>query len=267
MHKIHQLSLMYLASLQYSIFSIMDKQRFIGVALWAIIGYTVVYTESYLYKQPLIIPPTFVYTSQHHFITHKKLCEIVLQHLTSANNSKTMPGKKIQQALYQQSIYIRNAIVYRSIVGKITVLIQTKKPIARVIYDHIPGLYIDDTGTFLPLSSQYTARVLLISGVESKSLKKYIEDKKYFSKLYDLIQMINRHSWWKKQIVQLDIDTKGHIRMYTQISKQHILLGSLEKAKQKLHKLQACYTHILPYKGWNHYKNINLAFEQQVICQ
>ncbi len=65
---------------------------------------------------------------------------------------------------------IKQAEVFMSVNGELSAEIEQKRPIARVNTN--ASYYIDDEGGFMPLSTNYTARVPLVTGnIEKNKLR------------------------------------------------------------------------------------------------
>jgi cell division protein FtsQ len=81
------------------------------------------------------------------------------------------------------------------------------------------------------------------------------------------VMKVNSDPFWKAQIAQLDIDEAGEINIYTQVSKQVVEFGPPIDLDIKLMKLEMFYSDILPFKGWNKYKRVNLTYLDQIVCE
>jgi cell division protein FtsQ len=55
--------------------------------------------------------------------------------------------------------------------------------------------------------------------------------------------------------------------MYPQVGKQYIEFGKAEQIEEKFSKLTIFYQKILPFKGWNTYKRVNLKYFNQIVCE
>ncbi len=243
------------------------KTGLINLSLFFCLLYSIIYTEKKRKYQNMVEPYIIHYPNKNRFVNPNNIKKIIINYLENTNRIEAISGLKIIQILDKKSIYIKKIMVYKNIMGQLRIHIIEKKPIARIIHFDKPDVYIDELGNTLPVSKQYTARVLLIHSKKKVLLQEYVHNKKYFIMLHYLVKFIAENAFWKKQIVQIDIEKQGKILMYTQISKQHIFLGKIEKIEEKFHKLKKCYTHILAKKGWNTYKIINLAYDKQIICQ
>jgi cell division protein FtsQ len=164
--------------------------------------------------------------------------------------------------------FIRNCEVARNLKGELTVDIQQNRPIARIIQRNAPDAYISDDGRILPMSDRFTARVPLIEG---DNLEHYVNNGLLADEegqaLFQLLQYIDNHKFWKAQIAQLNVSRDGNIHLYPQIGRQTIEFGSASDIESKFRKLMIFYKKILPVKGWNNYTRVSLAYQNQIICE
>lgn len=165
--------------------------------------------------------------------------------------------------------FVADCQVSRDLKGNIIVKVKQQLPLARVFRQNTTtrGGYIAENGLILPLSKRYTARVLLMTGAGTEN---FFEND-YFNlpegkELMKMLHFIHEQEFWKAQIVQIDIDQQQNLTLFTQIGNQEILFGKIDDFVGKFQKLQTFYKKIIPAKGWNTYKKINLKFENQIIC-
>lgn len=164
--------------------------------------------------------------------------------------------------------FVRAGIAYTNWKGDLSIEILPRRPIARIIYPCHQSQYIDEDGTLLPLSDQYTARVLLVEVAQPlRGVQKNLREHAYGAALLVLLNYIERDLFWRAQIVHMGIDEEGRIVMHTQISKQRVEFGFPEAIEKKLTKLELFYKQIVPYKGWNTYKRVNVEFDNQIVCE
>ncbi len=164
--------------------------------------------------------------------------------------------------------FVQAAEVYKDLTGNLIAKVQQSMPIARILQTNAPEAYISTEGKILPVSDRYTARVLLVSGDYTQQLMHTgISSSEENLKVFNLIQYINNHEFWKAQIAQIDIGGDGNILLYPQVGKQHIEFGKAEDIEAKFRKLEIFYTKILPFKGWNTYNRVNLEYHNQIVCE
>ncbi len=182
-------------------------------------------------------------------------------------NFKNIDLKNLEKRI-KTNKFIQYCQVSRDQEGELSVQIKQCRPIARIVHRDAPDAYISETGTILPLSERFTARVVLIEGENTyKWLEKDLletEDEKAF---FDLLKYIDTHKFWKAQIAQVFIDNQGMITLYPQVGKQVIEFGTATDIESKFMKLKIFYKKILPVKGWNRYSKISLAYQDQIICE
>lgn len=194
---------------------------------------------------------------------------------------------KIEDLLNRQSS-IRKADVYRIMArkgsgGRITegilrIEIYQRRPIMRIINISGESYYIDDKARVMPLSDKYTAHVPVISGSINESYAKYVNidlskpvsgDRLADSLMWNIYQLgkfIWNHDLWRSQIAQVYVRSDFEIELVPRIGTQTIIFGAADRIEDKFTKLGAIYSHGFNNLGWNTYKEINLKFNNQVIC-
>lgn len=169
--------------------------------------------------------------------------------------------------IVESNKFVRSGVVYKTWKGILRIALFHRKPIARILYPNQVHQYVDEEGVLLPLSGRHTARVLLVEIENLLDVEKRLTESSYGKALLALLNYIDRSPFWRAQIAQLCIDTQGKIVMSTQVGKQYIELGLPEDIEKKLAKLTLFYKQVVPYKGWNTYKRVNLEFERQIVCE
>lgn len=199
---------------------------------------------------------------------HEVLYQLTNQHEIPIRGiaTKDIVTRKIENFIKSHN-FVKEAVVYKNWKGKLKVKIIPRRPIARIIHSDCKDRYIDEAGKQLPLSDKYTARVVVVSGINWGSSGEELTNSTYETAIVKLLHFIDRNPLWRAQIVQIYIDKKGEISMDTQIGKHVIVLGKPENIKNKFAKLKLFYEKVLPSKGWNKYKQINLKFDNQVVCE
>jgi len=165
--------------------------------------------------------------------------------------------------------HILDADLFGDLKGNLIVNVELRRPIARIVQENAPDAYIAEDGVIMPVSENYTSRVVLISGgyvktiLENEDLNKFEAGKQ----LLELIEFVNEDKFWKAQIAQLDINSSGKITIYPQMTGQIVQFGKAEEIESKFKKLMIFYKEILPQRGWTRYERVNLEYEGQVIAE
>ncbi len=165
--------------------------------------------------------------------------------------------------------FVKDAQLYSDLKGNLVVKAELRRPIARLVRNDGPDGYIAEDGTVMPVSDKFTTRVVLISGSYIRGLLaiENLNKTKETKNLLTMLEMIREDDFWRAQIAQLDIDSKGHITMLPQIGGQVIEFGVADNLETKFKKMKIFYKEILPQKGWNTYKRVNLEYEGQIIAE
>jgi cell division protein FtsQ len=164
---------------------------------------------------------------------------------------------------------ISDAQLYSDLKGNLIAKATLRRPIARIVRNDGPDKYIAEDGTIMPVSNKFTARVVLLSGAYARQLSTV----GCVSKLdggADLLMMLNRigeDDFYKAQIAQLDINSKGYISILPQVGNQVIEFGKPIGLELKFKKLKIFYKEILPQMGWNKYQRVNLEYGNQIVAE
>lgn len=165
--------------------------------------------------------------------------------------------------------HIREAELFGDLKGNLIVTIKLRRPIARFTQEDAPDAYLSEEGITMGISEKFTSRVMVISGkfvkhlLEKGDLMKLEEDKK----LMEMITFISEDSFWKAQIAQMDVNGRGEIMIYPQVTGQLVEFGTPDNFEAKFKKLMVFYKEVLPQKGWTRYQRVNLKYEGQVIAE
>jgi cell division protein FtsQ len=190
------------------------------------------------------------------FITYETVNKLLIQNYGELRSQRkeNIILRSLEETLKSNDM-IEDADVFLTIDGKLGASIKQRTPIARV-NDEAVAYYIDVKGDRMPLSSNYSARVPLLSGVKEND----IED------AYKLALLIYNDSFLQKQIIGIEQSSKKEFVLRTRIGNQQIEIGSLDNVKSKFKKLKAFYNKVLKDKTLNKYQIINLIYANQVVC-
>ena len=147
---------------------------------------------------------------------------------------------------------IKKANVYSDWNGKVSIYLEQRQPIVRIQIDK-GGYYLDEDGLKMPLSNQYTARKMLLTG-DINSLNK--------DEIFLISKRIYRDTFLNKQIVQIDVKD-SELSLFNRIGEQ-IEFGKIKNINEKFMKL------MMYYKYGNiknvEYKKINIKYKNQIVC-
>ena len=190
------------------------------------------------------------------FITDETVSKLLIlnQRPVAEQPKEIIDLNELESALNSNPM-IKKAEVFMSVNGELSAEIEQKRPIARVNTN--ASYYIDDEGSFMPLSSNYSARVPLVTGnVKENELETVFQ----FAKAVDEDEFLKKHVIAIRQNDDKTIDFK--LRKSDFI----VHLGTLNKLEKKINNFKAFYQKALKDKILGRYNVVNLKFDKQVIC-
>ncbi len=157
----------------------------------------------------------------------------------------------------EENQLIKKAECYKTPGGTLKIEIFQKVPIMRVIATS-GNYYIDNEGTIMPPSENFSAYLPLVTGNVEKSFAT--------TKLYEFALFLQNNQYWDSQIEQIYVNSNKEIELTSRIGNFQIILGDLDNYKENLEKLKLFYEKGLNEVGWNRYSVINLKYKNQVVC-
>lgn len=185
---------------------------------------------------------------------------------------------QLESIIYQNSS-VKNVEVYKDF-GILTIEIEQRNPILRIINRYNHSFYIDYDGGLMPFSNKYTARVLVANGYinnlyykcNTKDLLKInneedsLKSVNLLNKLFTIAKYIYNDKFLNAQIEQIYINENNEIEMIPKIGSHLIIFGDIYNVVEKFRNLKAFYHHKINSVGWNKYSIINLKYKNQVVC-
>ncbi len=176
---------------------------------------------------------------------------------------------KIELSNVEQKIrdmpQIKNCEMHIDLRGILTIEVEPFLPVARVLRDETQDEYISEEGVFFPTSSNYTARVILLSG-DYFINKTSMTDNKSVS-LLSFLKYVNANPFWKAQLTQVTVDKEENIYIVPLLGEHIINFGNPEEVDAKLRRLKVFYKQIYPVKGWDSFSEVSVAYANQVVCK
>jgi cell division protein FtsQ len=151
---------------------------------------------------------------------------------------------------------IEKSEVFVSIDGVLKAVVKQKTPIARY-FDGDQSFYIDYKGNTMPLSTNFTARVPLVSGEINK---------KNSGELAELFRIIYDDAFLKKNIIGVQIMPNGSLKMVNRNYNFEIDFGGMSRMNAKFNNYKAFFQKAVLDSSLYKYNRIDLRFAQQVVC-
>jgi len=189
-------------------------------------------------------------------------------------NSHTLIGRKLEGIDIQDlenklraNPFIEFAKVYTEMDGVLRVEVSQRQPILRIMNHYDMDFYVDQHGLKIPLSPNFTARVLVANGFIDELFTNHVDSlhTKLAKDLFLTADFIRKDSLWDAQIAQLYVNKDHEIELIPRVGSQRILIGNADSLQVKFANLIAFYKQVLPKVGWDKYSTINIKYSGQVV--
>jgi cell division protein FtsQ len=222
--------------------------------LIALIVIVLVFTEKKQEEKTVKFHQINIEMSEDKFVTK----DIVLQYIEKYNFDNVVPSQfylnDLEEILLKHPA-VKKADVYSNQQGVINIKLQQKKAIVR-IKTTAADYYLDEDGSVMPFSKEYTPRAIVVSGDVNHQ---------HHASIYAFIQIINKSEFWKSQIMQLHF-SDDQVMLIPRVGNQKIHFGMLVNSTEKLANLYQFYKQAMPVKGWQTYSDISLKYNNQIVC-
>ncbi|MBO7115167.1 MAG: cell division protein FtsQ [Bacteroidaceae bacterium] len=162
-----------------------------------------------------------------------------------------------------ESVLLRHPLVgraqcYKTAGDMLRINISGKVPLVRVLNNRGQDFYVDSRGEIL---TQHSLAVQLPVATG------YIDRKFASGDLLDVVNAIDRSEFWKAQVEQINVTREGQIELVPRVGDHLLILGTAQDVEDKLKRLENFYHKGLDNVGWNKYRSISVAYENQVVCK
>ncbi len=175
---------------------------------------------------------------------------------------------------------VKTVKVYSEIGNKWQIKIKLRRPVVRVFNKYGETFYLDEEGETMGTTPTHTARIIVASGEifdrkGSESVTNIINNDSLISirKLDDIYRISSYVCYdplFRSLIGQIYLDKGGNFVLVPLIGDQKIVFGSAnsdKEVKAKFEKLRIFYEEGMPYVGWDTYSEINLKYDEQIVCK
>jgi cell division protein FtsQ len=220
-------------------------------------------------KAEVVCKDVKIYIPGNQYFIDKEQVENIL-HISSY----TLVGRKMEninlhelESKLRANPFVELAKVYADMDGVIRIEIAQRQPILRIMNQFDQDYYVDKNGVKIPLSGNFTARVLVANGYIEEPFGGKIDTMhtQLARDLYRTADYIRKDSLWDAQVAQIYVNEKHEIELIPRVGNQRILLGNADSLDVKFHNLLAFYKQALPQVGWDAYKVINVKYANQII--
>lgn len=153
---------------------------------------------------------------------------------------------------------VESANVFITSKGTVMATVQQREPVLRIISNNEGSFYIDKDRKIMPIASSFAVYVPVATGEIDKEFAK--------NDLYDFAMFLNNNSHWDAWVEQIVVRNGNEVELIPRAGNFRIIMGSLEDYPTKLNKFVRFVDGGLIVLGWNRYSEINLKFDNQVVC-
>ena len=179
---------------------------------------------------------------------------------------------KVEKVVDSRSAVLKSqAYVTRDSMLNITV--TQRKPVVR-FQKKEGGFYADAEGYIFPLQSSYASHVQIIDGAiplaANSGYKGGIEnpdEREWFKKIMNVVNYMEGSKAWKGKIVQIHVLENGELILVPREGNVKFIFGHPHSLEKKFSKMEKYYTTIVPEKGSDRYKTVDVRFDNQIVCK
>lgn len=231
------------------------KLNYIYVFLWgALVFFLMAFAQRRNSNRLLGEVNVYFTNNENLYITSDDVNNLLIQNEVAAGRvAKDSLDLSKVEAILDHHDMIENAEVYMSIDGKMGALITQRQPIARVLGK--PSYYIDRNGKFMPLSSNHSARVPLVTGLGDDQIEE----------AYPLLDYISKDEFLKKNITAVHRNPDGTFQIRVREFDFVVALGRVSGMDRKFSNFKAFYQKAMKDQKLDAYSHVNLRFGNQVV--
>ncbi len=214
----------------------------------------------------------YIYPIDLHFYNRQTVLEVLRKALGS--NQKLIGMEmgdvnvsKLERELKKEPL-LEDAEVFAEMDASLNVKIIQRKPIIRLVRYDGTQYYLDQYGVKMPLSEQFSPRVLVANGNIFERFEK--GDSVYSfvgNQVFKIASYVDNHPFYKALIEQIFVRADNDIVLVPKVGSKFVIFGDAQNIDKKFRKLLVFYREGLNRIGWNTYSSIDVRFEGQVICK
>lgn len=180
--------------------------------------------------------------------------------------------RKVETAVLKRSA-VKNCEAYVGLDSTLHVIVSERRPVIR-FQTPSRGFYADKDGYLFPLQRRAAAFVPVVdgdiplspnSGFKGDVLPK--KEQEWVNRMIALTDRLSDDREWKNFFVQIHVENNGEVTLIPRTGKERFLIGQPVEIDEKLHRIKLYYTSVAPSKDPGYYRNVNVKFEDRIICK
>ena len=193
------------------------------------------------------------FSSETLYTDKKKILENVKQIILTGNHQEI---SSLENELENMS-HIESAEIYFNVNGEIGLSYNEFEPVVRICNSENQSYYLNSNCKRVPLSEEYAPDIILFTGNT-----KNIQDRL----MLNLAKKIHSNKFLKYQVSEVYINELSEAFIIPVVGSHKIKIGSFDNIELKIKKVMTFYDKIIPKYGWEKYSEINLEYQNQIIC-
>ena len=170
------------------------------------------------------------------------------------------------EAKLEKNVWIEDAELFFDNNGILKIRVKEREPVARIFTVTGSTYYVDTSCTQLPLSDKLTAHLPVFTGFPTDRKKLGKEDSLLMRQIVHISQFIDKNSFWKDQIEQIDITQARTFEMIPLVGNHIVTIGNGNDIEKKFAKLFIFYQQVMSKTGFDSYQKLDLQFAKQIIA-
>lgn len=165
---------------------------------------------------------------------------------------------RLMEETLQSNELIEHAECWTNQDTVVSINIRQRIPVARVMNEQGENYYMDSNGKPMP-ATEYSRRLIVCTGNISHQYAEKV--------IAPLVNLVNRDSFWKSEIVQFNVLADGSLELVPRVGKHIVYLGQPKRITKKLERLRKFYLYGLNVAGWNKYSRVSVEYDNQIVCK
>lgn len=206
--------------------------------------------------------------SDNFFVDRKDILDMIAAVAGGNPIGKPVGNCNLQQmeAALKKNVWIQEAQLFFDNNEVLKVLVTEREPVARVFVNTGGSFYVDSSGSKLPLSEKFSARVPVFTSFPSDKVVLAKADSLLLLDIKNLAMLIARDSFCRALIEQIDIRLPRNFEMVPKMGNNIIVFGDVTDAAGKLQRLKSFYRQVMGKTGFNYYSRVDVQYQNQVVA-
>lgn len=211
-------------------------------------------------------------SAQNRFISPKEIKDIIRKEGIEKNITKLSDINIAQlERVVDNRTVVKKSQISITHKGRMVIEVYQRRPILR-FETNKGGFYMDETAYIFPLVRTFTSYVPIITGeipfnIPTEGYRGVIEKSEWAHMIKDFGLYLEKEEFWNSMIDQIFVNNKGELILIPKNGTKEIIFGKPEEIETKFRKLFAFYDKVVYIYGWNHYKSVDLRFNNQIVCK